>query len=80
MNYYDNEIMDEGKTKTVPTEEVEEEEEKKEKKEHEGPSRKMRELNELYDITNMYFFDTKQCKKIFNKYVFFRYETMQKNF
>ena len=64
----DNEIMDEGKTKTVPTEEIEEEEEKKEKKEHEGPSRKMRELNELYDITNMYFFDTKQCKKIFNKH------------
>ena len=64
----DNEIMDEGKTKTVPTEEVEEEDDKKEKKEQEGPSRKMRELNELYDITNMYFFDTKQCKKIFNKH------------
>ena len=64
----DNEIMDEGKTKTVPTEEVEEDEDKKEKKEQEGPSRKMRELNELYDITNMYFFDTKQCKKIFNKH------------
>ena len=66
----DNEIMDEGKTKTVPTEEVEEEDEeqKKEKKEQEGPPRKMRELNELYEITNMYFFDTKQCKKIFNKH------------
>ena len=64
----DNEIMDEGKTKTVPTEEVIEDEDKKEKKEQEGPSRKMRELNELYDITNMYFFDTKQCKKIFNKH------------
>ena len=65
----DNEIMEEGKTKTVPTEEVEEEDEpKKEKKEQEGPSRKMRELNELYEITNMYFFDTKQCRKIFNKH------------
>ena len=65
----DNEIMDEGKTKTVPTEEVEEEDEpKKEKKEHEGPPRKMVELNELYDITHIYFFDTKQCKKIFNKH------------
>ena len=41
---------------------------KKKKKEHEGPPRKMVELNELYDITHIYFFDTKQCKKIFNKH------------
>ena len=65
----DNEIMDEGKTKTVPTEEIEEEEKpKKEKKEEEGPPRKMRELNELYELTQIYFFDTKQCKKIYNKH------------
>ena len=64
----DNEIMDEGKTKIVLTEEVEEEEQKKEKKEQEGPSKKMREINELYEITNIYFFDTKQCRKIFNKH------------
>ena len=65
----DNEIMDEGKTKTVPTEEIEEEEKpKKEKKEEEGPSRKMRELNELYELTHIYFFDIKQCKKIYNKH------------
>ena len=65
----DNEFMEEGKTKTVPTEEVEEEEEpKKEKKIQEGPPRKMRELNELYELTQIYFFDTRQCKKIFNKH------------
>ncbi len=65
----DNEIMDEGKTKTVQTEEeFEVGPQKKEKKEIEGPPRKMRELNELYELTNMYFFDTKQCKKIFNKH------------
>ena len=28
----------------------------------------MRELNQLYDITNIFFFDTKQCIKIFNKH------------
>ena len=64
----DNEIMDEGKTKTVQTEPEEEEAPKKEKKEIDGPPKKMRELNELYEITNIYFFDTKQCKKIFNKH------------
>ena len=64
----DNEFMEEGKTKTVPTEEVEEEEPKKEKKIQEGPPRKMRELNELYELTQIYFFDTRQCKKIFNKH------------
>ena len=70
----DNEIMAEGKTKEANNEEPEEEEveeEKKEKKERTGPSRKMIELNQLYDFTNIYFFDTKQCKKIFNKH----YET-----
>ena len=64
----DNEFMEEGKTKTVPTEEVEEEEPKKEKKIQEGPPHKMRELNELYELTQIYFFDTRQCKKIFNKH------------
>ena len=65
----DNEFMEEGKTKIVPTEEEEEEEKpKKEKKEHEGPSRKMRELNELYELTHIYFFDTRQCRKIYNKH------------
>ena len=28
----------------------------------------MRELNQLYDITNIFFFDTKQCIKMFNKH------------
>ena len=68
----DNEIMAEGKSKEVneePEEEVEEE--KKEKKDKTGPPKKMIELNQLYDFTNIYFFDTKQCKKIFNKH----YET-----
>ena len=70
----DNKIMDEGKTKEVEDEqpeEVEEKKEKKEKKKKEGPSRKMIELNQLYDFTNIFFFDSKQCKKIFNKH----YET-----
>ena len=73
----DNEIMEEGKTQVIPTEEDEkdnleeekdEKKEKKEKKQQEGPSKKMRELNELYEITSMYFFDTRQCIKIFNKH------------
>ena len=72
----DNRIMDEGKTKInkegKPEEEDEEDKkEKKEKKKREGPSRKMIELNQLYDFTNIFFFDTKQCNKIFNKH----YET-----
>ena len=70
----DNKIMDEGKTKENQDEEPEEPEEKKEKKEkkkREGPPRKMIELNQLYDFTNIFFFDTKQCIKIFNKH----YET-----
>ena len=71
----DNAIMGEGKTKENPEENKEEEEEEKkpEKKEKkkEGPSRKMIELNQLYDFTNIFFFDTKQCGKIFNKH----YET-----
>ena len=72
----DNAIMGEGKTKTgadgEPEPEPEEKPEKKEKKKKkEGPSRKMIELNQLYDFTNIFFFDVKQCKKIFNKH----YET-----
>ena len=45
--------------------------EKKKKKKKEGPSRKMIELNQLYDFTNIFFFDKKQCRKRFNKH----YET-----
>ena len=71
----DNAIMGEGKTKENPEENQEEEEEEKKpekkKKKKEGPSRKMIELNQLYDFTNIFFFDTKQCGKIFNKH----YET-----
>ena len=71
----DNAIMGEGKTKVgepqKQEEEVEEKKEKKEKKKKEGPSRKMIELNQLYDFTNIFFFDTKQCKNVFNKH----YET-----
>ena len=67
----DNEIMGEGKTKENQPEEEEEEEKKEEKKEKKEPSRptkKMREINQLYDSTNIFFFDTKQCVKIFNKH------------
>ena len=66
----DNEIMAEGKTKENYKEEQEEEpkEEKKEKKEPSRPTKKMRLINELYDYTNIFFFDTKQCIKIFNKH------------
>ena len=73
----DNAIVGEGKTKInkegkpEEEEEKEDEKEKKEKKKKEGPPRKMIELNQLYDFTNIFFFDTKQCKKIFNKH----YET-----
>jgi len=71
----DNAIMGEGKTKENPEEnqeeEVEEKKPEKNKKKKEGPSRKMIELNQLYDFTNIFFFDTKQCGKIFNKH----YET-----
>ncbi len=71
----DNKIAGEGTSKETkdnePEEEPEEKKEKKEKKKKEGPSRKMIELNQLYDFTNIFFFDTKQCKKIFNKH----YET-----
>ena len=73
----DNAIVGEGKTKIKQDDQPEEEEEpeekkeKKEKKKKEGPSRKMIELNQLYDFTNIFFFDTKQSKKIFNKH----YET-----
>ena len=35
----------------------------------------MIELNQLYDFTNIFFFDTKQCRKIFNKH----YETFTKD-
>ena len=65
----DNEFMEEGKTKTIPTDEAQEEgKPKKEKKEHEGPPRKMRELNELYELTHIYFYDIRQCRKIYNKH------------
>ena len=69
----DNAIMGEGKTKDVEEEKEKEEEpeepkEEKKKKKKEGPSRKMIELNQLYDYTNIFFFDTKQCGKIFNKH------------
>ena len=67
--------MGEGKTKETqkekPEEEPEEKKEKKEKKKREGPSKKMIELNQLYDFTNIFFYDIKQCNKIFNKH----YET-----
>ena len=67
----DNEIMAEGKTKDNYKEEDEKEkakEEKKEKKEPSRPTKKMKLINELYDSTNIFFFDTKQCIKIFNKH------------
>ena len=69
----DNAVKKEGDTKVGEgeKEEKEEPEEKKSKKKKEGPSRKMIELNQLYDFINIFFFDTKQCKKIFNKH----YET-----
>ena len=67
----DNEIMAEGKTKDNYKPEEQEEEpkdEKKEKKEPSRPTKKMRLINELYDSTNIFFFDTKQCIKMFNKH------------
>ena len=65
----DNEIMKEGSTKKYQEEEEEEpKEEKKEKTEQTRPSKKMKNINELYDNTNIFFFDTKQCIKIFNKH------------
>ena len=68
----DNKVMEEGKTKESQEEKEKEEkpEEKKEekKKEKEGPSKKMLELNQLYEYTNIFFFDCRQCQKIFNKH------------
>ena len=67
----DNNIVAEGKTKESQDEkEKDEPEEKKEekKKEKEGPSKKMLELNQLYEYTNIFFFDCRQCQKIFNKH------------
>ena len=64
----DNEIMEEGKTPTEPKEEEEEIDEDNDDLNKEGPSLKMIELNNLYDITNIFFFDMRQCKKIFNKH------------
>ena len=69
----DNEVIEEGKTKESKDEKEEKEEkpeEKKEekKKEKEGPSKKMLELNQLYEYTNVFFFDCRQCQKIFNKH------------
>ena len=73
----DNEIMGEGKTKEKKEgeenveENKEEKKEEKKKKKKEGPPRKMLDLNQLYELTNIFFFDIKQCKKLFNKH----YET-----
>ena len=66
----DNEIKKEGATKNEENEQKEEEpkEEKKEKNEQSRPSKKMQNINELYDNTNIYFFDIKQCIKTFNKH------------
>ena len=64
----DNEIMKEGATKKYQEEEEEPKEEKKEKTEQTRPTKKMKNMNELYDTTNIFFFDTKQCIKMFNKH------------
>ena len=64
----DNEIMEEGKTPTEPKEEVEEINGENVEMNKDGPSFKMIELNNLYDINNIFFFDMKQCKRIFNKH------------
>ena len=64
----DNEIMEEGKTPTAPKEEVEEINDENVELNKDGPSFKMIELNNLYDINNIFFFDMKQCKRIFNKH------------
>ena len=65
----DNEVMGEGKTKENYNEQEEEvKEEKKEKKEQTRPTKKMRDINQLYDSTNIFFFDVKQCVKMFNKH------------
>ena len=65
----DNEIMKEGSTKRYKDENEEEpKEEKKEKNESTRPSKKMKNINNLYDNTNIFFFDTKQCVKMFNKH------------
>lgn len=41
---------------------------KKRKKEPQRPTKKMRDLNELYYYTNIFFFDVKQCIKMFDKH------------
>ena len=64
----DNEIMGEGKYQEKQVEEEEPKEEKKEKKEPQRPTKKMRDLNELYYYTNIFFFDVKQCIKMFDKH------------
>ena len=64
----DNEIMGEGKYQEKQEEEEEPKEEKKEKKEPQRPTKKMRDLNELYYYTNIFFFDVKQCIKMFDKH------------
>ena len=64
----DNEIMEEGKTPLEPKEEDDEIEEEIKEDNKDGPSLKMIELNNLYDICNIFFFDMRQCKKIFNKH------------
>ena len=68
----DNDVVEEGKTKESQDEKEKEKEEKpeekKEEKKKEGPSKKMLELNQLYEYTNIFFFDCRQCQKIFNKH------------
>ena len=66
----DNEIMKEGSSKKYQEDQEEEEpkDEKKENKEQIRPSKKMKNINDLYDNTHIFFFDTKQCIKMFNKH------------
>jgi hypothetical protein len=65
----DNEIMKEGSSKKYQEDQEEEpKDEKKENNEQQRPSKKMKNINNLYDNTNIFFFDTKQCVKMFNKH------------
>ena len=65
----DNEIMKEGSSKKYQEDQEEEpKDEKKENKEQIRPSKKMKNINDLYDNTHIFFFDTKQCIKMFNKH------------
>ena len=65
----DNEIMKEGSSKKYQEDQEEEpKDEKKENKEQIRPSKKMKNINDLYDNTHIFFFDTKQCIKMFNRH------------